>query len=330
MPKDFMSSHRLVSVVSLLAVLQACASSSSSGREPTASGGQVASGASSGGASATQGGAGTSTRPSEGGALGGAQLGGASSGGRETASSMNGGRAGMGSGGSNQASGSGGGGASSCINPVFTTSDHNGGFSDGGYYVHNNMWNSEVSLGPETLYACSYRSWYVVSKQTNEQGAVKTYPNVHKDYDDVPIASFERITSSFAATSPHVGIYNVAYDIWTNGVATSGSTEFMIWTENFNQVPAGDQVASATFGERVYDVWRTSNGHYIALVPEQPFTSGRIDLLEILQWATKRGWLRDDSTLGQIGFGVEIVSTEGKEAVFEFSDFTIQDAGLAP
>jgi hypothetical protein len=54
--------------------------------------------------------------------------------------------------------------------------------------------------------------------QTDDAGAVKTCPNVHRDYNDVPIGSFNTITSTFAETSPHVGIYGVAYDIWTNGV----------------------------------------------------------------------------------------------------------------
>jgi hypothetical protein len=185
------------------------------------------------------------------------------------------------------------------------------------------MWNSSVTLGPETLYACSYDNWYVVSNQTNEAGAVKTYPNVHKDYADVPIASFNTLTSTFAATSPHVGIYNVAFDIWTNGVATSGSTEFMIWTENFNQVPAGNKITTVDFGGRTYDVWKTSSNHYIAFVPTEPITAGAIDLLEILDWATAQGWFPADSTLGQIGYGVEIVSTGGSEATFWFTDFSI-------
>jgi len=30
-----------------------------------------------------------------------------------------------------------------------------------------------------------------------------------------------------------------------------------------------------------------------------------------------------NSTLGQIGFGVEIVSTDGKPATFQFTDFSI-------
>jgi len=208
---------------------------------------------------------------------------------------------------------------------VFKTSDRNGGWSTGGYYVHNNMWNSAEALGPETLYACSYHNWYVVSKQTNHAGAVKTYPNVHKDYNNVRISSFDRIRSTFAATSPHVGIYNVAYDIWANGVATSGSTEIMIWTENFKQVPAGNKVARVGLGGRTYNVWKTSDNHYIALVPTAVMKSGSIDLLAIFKWLMSKGWLPANSTLGQIDFGVEIVSTDGRNATFTFTDFSITD-----
>jgi hypothetical protein len=210
-----------------------------------------------------------------------------------------------------------------CTHPVFTTSDTNGGWSDGGYYVHNNMWNSSAGLGPETLYACSYHNWYVVSNQTNNAGAVKTYPNVHKDYANVPISSFKTITSTFAATSPHVGIYNVAYDIWTNGVATAGSTEIMIWTENYKQVPAGSRAATVTLGGRIYDVWKTSNNRYIAFVPKTVFTSGSIDILELFRWTMDQGYLPMNSTLGQLDFGVEIVETGGGEATFRFTDFSI-------
>jgi len=185
------------------------------------------------------------------------------------------------------------------------------------------MWNSSAGLGPETLSACSYHSWYVASTQTNSAGAVKTYPNVHVDYDDVPISSFKTITSTFAETSPQVGIYDVAYDIWTNGVATQNSTEFMIWTENHNQVPAGSRAASATFGGRSYDVWKTADNQYIAFVPTKAFTSVTVDILEMFQWTIARGWFAANSTLGQIDFGVEIVSTEGAKATFQFTDFSI-------
>jgi Glycosyl hydrolase family 12 len=109
-----------------------------------------------------------------------------------------------------------------------------------------------------------------------------------------------------------------------NGVATSGSTEIMIWTENFKQVPAGNRVARVGLGGRTYNVWKTSDNHYIALVPTVVMKSGSIDLLAIFKWLMSKGWLPATSTLGQIDSGVEIVSTDGRNATFTFTDFSIQ------
>ncbi len=210
---------------------------------------------------------------------------------------------------------------------MFTTSDTNGMWNTNGYFVHNNVWNA-TEAGPETLHACSYRNWHVVSRQrdlASNRGSVKSYPNVHKDYDNRPISSFSHITSAFAATSPRIGIYNVAYDIWLNGVASPGSTEVMIWTENHKQVPAGSKAATTTLGGVSYSVWKTSDNHYVAFVPANPMASGRIDILEMLLWLRSKGWLPPDSTLGQICFGVEVVSTDNTDAVFSVTDFSISD-----
>jgi hypothetical protein len=214
-------------------------------------------------------------------------------------------------------------GSKRCAKPVFVTSDHNGGWSTAGYYVHNNMWNNSVPLGPETLYACAFNNWYVVSNQTDDAGAVKTYPNVHKDYNNTPIKSFSALSSSFAATAPHTGIYDVAYDIWTNGVATSGSTEIMIWTENIHQVPAGQKVRTVALGSHTYNVWKTSDNSYIAFVPTAVMTAGTLNLLELFKWTMGQGWLASNSTLGQICYGVEIVSTGGTNQRFSFTNFSI-------
>jgi hypothetical protein len=212
---------------------------------------------------------------------------------------------------------------SGCTNPAFVTSSPSGIWPNGGYLVFNNMWNTSAGPGPQTLYACSYHSWYVVSDQTDNGGAVKTYPNVQMNFNDVPISSFHGLTSTFAETSPHVGIYEDAYDIWLNGVATAGSSQVLIWVDNTNRVPAGSQVTTTTLGGRTYDVWKTSDNSHIVLVSTVPLTSGTVDLLEILNWAIIQGWLPSGSTLGQIDFGVEIVSTGGASATYLFNDFSI-------
>jgi len=215
---------------------------------------------------------------------------------------------------------------------TFTTSDPNGGWSEDGYYVHNNMWNSaKYSPCTSTLYATSHDKWYVVTKMNNTKrdGAVKTYPNVHKDYRSVRMDSFESLTSTFAETSPHVGIYNVAYDIWINGIARPGCTEIMIWNENFKQVPGGKHVEDVTFGDQTYKVFKRSNSGYIAFVATTNFTAGTVNLLDVMKWSAAKGWFSNTSTVNQICFGVEMVSTDDAEARFEVTKFSI-DGKLRP
>jgi len=59
------------------------------------------------------------------------------------------------------------------------------------------------------------------------------------------------------------------------------------------------------------------------------FTSGTINLLEIMKWTMAKGWLSSKSTLNQICFGVEIVSTGDADATFQVTAFSI-DAKLRP
>jgi Glycosyl hydrolase family 12 len=213
--------------------------------------------------------------------------------------------------------------SSSCTAPAFVNSSPGGGWSNGGYFVFNNVWDTDAGPGPQTLYACSYHSWYVVSDQADDAGLVESYPNVQMTFNGVSISSFNSITSTFAERSPHVGVYEDAYDIWLNGVATPGSTQILIWVDNDNRVPDGSHVTTTTLGDRTYDVWMTSDGLHIVLEATAPFTSGTVDLLQIIDWAINQTWLSPDSTLGQIDFGVEIVSTGGANATYYFDDFSI-------
>jgi len=185
------------------------------------------------------------------------------------------------------------------------------------------MWNAARYSVQQTLYACSASNWYVVATMNDNSGdgAVKTYPNAHEDFNDRAISSFHSITSTFAETSPDVGSYEDAYDIWINGVASSGSTEVMIWTHNHGQVPSGSVVATASFGGRAFHVWKS--GSYIAFVGDTNFASGTLNLLAFFRWIINAGWLPASSTLGQIDYGAELVSTSGAPATFSVTNFSI-------
>jgi hypothetical protein len=153
-------------------------------------------------------------------------------------------------------------------------------------------------------------------------GAVKTYPNVHEDFGSAPaISSFGTLSSSFAHTAPHVGIYEFAYDIWLNGVASNGSTEVMIWTDNFHQVPSGSALETVAFDGRSYDVYKS--GSYIAFVDGAGTTSGTVNLLSFFDHIVTKGWILPTSTLGAIDYGVEIVSTDSTDATFQVNDFSL-------
>lgn len=206
---------------------------------------------------------------------------------------------------------------------------HSGAIGD--YYADADLWGAYDDYQQRML-VCAPGNWNATVTASSHGGAVQAYPNVHKDYHnwstghEPKIASFKRITSRWAAKSPHVGIYDVAYDIWINGVADSGSTEVMIWTDNYKQEPAGHVVASGLkFNHRTWDVWSDNDG-YIAFVPDRPKVSGNMHLLRRFHWLHRHGFIPDGSTVGQIDFGVETVSSGGGSARFDVTNFSITDA----
>jgi hypothetical protein len=213
--------------------------------------------------------------------------------------------------------------ASTCTAPKFTTSETDGGWDDGGYYVHNNMWNADEA-GPETLYACAYNNWYVESTQPSTT-SVKTYPNVHKDINNLdgkPFNDYSVIKSTFAGRGPGVGIYDVAYDLWLNGVGDGdGVTELMVWTENVKQVPSGDKLTTYTAGGFTYDVW-VKDG-YVAFVTQATQYAGSLDLKAMVAWSIGQGFIPANPTVNQIGYGIEFCSTDGAKARFTLTDFSV-------
>ena len=222
--------------------------------------------------------------------------------------------------------------AANCANPAFSSAKAGEGWSNGAYYVQNNMWNMSGYSVSQQLAACTARNWSVTTNADNNSGdgAVKTYPNVNKDYHDwntgkePPLSQFSRLASTFAATAPRTGIYNVAYDIWLNGVP--GNREVMIWTENHRQTPSGKRVAGGLpFSGSTWDLYATDSNEYLAFIPSRPLTSGTLDLKGFLNYLVDNGRVPANSTLGQICFGVEIVSTEGNPATFRVTDFSVID-----
>jgi hypothetical protein len=209
----------------------------------------------------------------------------------------------------------------SCTTPVFSSSDATGTFDNGGFDVYNNAWNS--THGPQTIYACAYNNWYVVSTQTGT--AVETYPSVQMNYNNETISSYKTLASSFAETAPTNSgyIWEAAYDIWTNGLATANSNEIMIWTDNHGQTPAGDKKATVTIDGQSYDLWESSDAKYIAFVANTNEATGSIDIQDFFNYLITNGILSSTTSLNQINFGWEICSTNNTAATFTMNGFSL-------
>ena len=123
-----------------------------------------------------------------------------------------GGAAGGGSGGKGGSSGAAGGAAGQAGTPGCTTPAHvlplnpanpQDGITLSGFYVDTDTWNAAKYTVSQTMYVCDYDNWYVVAKMDDSagDGAVKTYPNVHMDFDSAPaISSFTSISSTLATS----------------------------------------------------------------------------------------------------------------------------------
>ncbi|MEU4191043.1 hypothetical protein AB0E69_04035 [Kribbella sp. NPDC026611] len=220
-------------------------------------------------------------------------------------------------------------GTTTCTKPGWvTTATGNAGEGRdyGQYYVHNNMWNNHN--GTYTMSVCDYNNWYedVTQSKPGDLG-VQAYPNVHKDYNDFPLAKIQ--SAKFAGVGPNCAgcIYNVAFDIWIND---GFDNELMIWTQNSGQTPAGDKVGTTTIGGQAYEVWKTDSpstpGGIFTYKSVNTQLSGTMPLQAFFQDLQARKWIPANSTTWQVDFGVEVVSTNNTKQRFTFTDFSIQES----
>jgi hypothetical protein len=189
----------------------------------------------------------------------------------------------------------------SCGNPVFSTSTKYGTYTALPYFVASDMWNVGSSSASQTLNVCSPGSWSVTDTVSGGGNSVKTYPNVHRDFNSPAVSSLKSVTSSFAESGPGDGTYENAYDIWLNGIANpgGGSDEVMIWNENHGQIPGGSPQGTVTIDGHTFTVWK-GDGNYFAFVANQTFTSGTLDLLEFFKYLMGKGWVPGNSTLSEV------------------------------
>ncbi len=205
-------------------------------------------------------------------------------------------------------------------NPVWESSAPFGSWTNDGYVLYNNEWNTSQA-GPQTIWADSFHHWGVSSDQAANT-AVKTYPCVQQNYDNVKVTSLSYLRSAFSQSMPKAPRLDAeaAYDIWLNNY----NVEVMVWVDNHRQTPAGHVVAHVKIYGQLFALYRNGDSFYSFKIVKRHETSGRAHLLSTLDWLLRHGYIGSSDTLTQVDFGWEIASTVGRPM-----DFTVTRYWLA-
>jgi hypothetical protein len=205
-----------------------------------------------------------------------------------------------------------------CTNPSYTSSDaeatDNIDPSAGEYWwVNNDAWSG--GHGPQTINVCNQSSWYAVSNQTDQAGAVETYPDTEYDIGGrangttKTIAQYSTINSTFSEAFPSAGSWDAAYDLWLNNF----STEIMIWNEyTGSNLYYEGQGTPVTLDGVPYHLINSGGGEYV-FTRDTMVKSGSVDILAALQVLEADGYVQPTDVPTQFEYGVEISSTNGSE-----------------
>jgi hypothetical protein len=199
--------------------------------------------------------------------------------------------------------------------PKFESAARFGIWNNGGFFVYNNEWNS--SAGPQAIWANSFSNWGVQSNQAAGNTAVETYPNVQKNFNNVPVAKLAVLRNGYRESMPPSASLDAeaADDVWLNGY----KLEIMIWVDNHGQRPAGNIVGHATIFGQHFSVWEGGTTWTFLLDHKQ--TSGQTHILGALRWLISRHDIPANVTLTQVDFGWEIASTGGRPLDFAVSSY---------
>jgi hypothetical protein len=190
------------------------------------------------------------------------------------------------------------------------------GWNTEGYFLYNNMWNATyVGQYKEYIYACSYHNWCVVANMANSDfsGQKRSQPNIQKNFGTpVAINSLTSFSSTFEETSPHFPgcIYQILYN--ANFIDVAGNSNIQIVVDNAGMGADGTPQATHTFGGHTYTPRTFAALGGCMFVTTANFSSGTIDLLEMFNYAIAQGWMPATTTIGQLGFGADLVSMNGR------------------
>jgi hypothetical protein len=214
-----------------------------------------------------------------------------------------------------------------------------------GLEVDQDVWNSASSDckgWSQTLSANSVEDFQIVANYPAGNTAVCTYPNVWPHDARGAVNSYSQTTSTFSESFPHNNATHAwgMFDLWFNNWAN----EVMIQYDFSKNAPCTTTpVTDKVFGGKNTGVpaqpWflctltsPKANGTYQTtawkLGPneagKQSESSGSIDILAMIKYLERKGYLPANSTWTAISMGWEICSTGGRNETFTGNGFTVK------
>jgi len=194
--------------------------------------------------------------------------------------------------------------------------------------IDNNMWG-EVPGSAQTLTATQEGNWAVVATEPN-YGGVKTYPEVEQNYN-YQVGSLNTVQQVFDADMVPAKTDSTAWDViaddWINGTPNDPSAnmiELAVFEDYHNTQPAGYNTGkSVTLAGQTFDLWvgtgSTDGSEIISLASTTSVTKGTIHLADLFNFLRSTGYLSKTDVLRQLGFGVEVLSTNSQPEKFHFA-----------
>jgi hypothetical protein len=202
--------------------------------------------------------------------------------------------------------------------------------NNGTYQVQNNEWGSSQLECITTSGAPGFQ--VQTSQITNATyGPPGAYPSIyagcHWGYctagglgaSALRIGSLTRgrVTTSFSASLPHDGYYDVSYDLWINkrpaAAGQPDGTEVMVWLDHSGPVQPPGSIAArdVAIGSHSYDIWCTRStaaaGGTVSFEMTSPVTTvSSLDLDQFIQETVHRGYASPLWYLIDVEAGFEI------------------------
>lgn len=222
-------------------------------------------------------------------------------------------------------------------------------FRLGEFELENNTWGrgNAVSLEACMFADASEKKWGARWNSVSNVNNVLSYQQIiwwgkpwHRyQLRDEPfpkIEDVEHFAFNFSVDLKSTGKHNVAAELWTynslkknsdGGLENNIVNEIMIWqveTERFGNSEVGNVVIDG----REYRLSMNSSGSYIAFLPVNNHTSGKIDVKAFLDYLVSMGRVNPEHYISGLELGVEVINGSG-EATFNDFNIEFQRKGVA-